>query len=347
MGEPGDGARGERVAVIGAGVIGLSIAHELAAADAARPAAERRAITVLTDTDPLETTSAAAGAVWFPYAAERSPAVDAMLAATLRRFRAIALEHPEAGVDLRTGIIIERSARPDRSWTQWVDAEPADPAELPAGTTGMRTTVPLATMTAYLPWLQARCEALGVRVERREVGDVDALAHDFDVAVVAAGARGGALLGDDDTVVPIRGQVVRVANPGVAEFRIDDEGDELTYVLPRRDCLVLGGTHEPGATSLEPDAAIEAGILARAAALVPEVAGQPILSRAVGLRPARERLRIEEVPGRALRVIAAYGHGGSGMTLSWGTAERVAALVADAAGTPPDRPARGSGRRHG
>lgn len=315
---------GERIAVIGAGVIGLSAAHELAAAG--------HAVTVLTDADPLETTSAAAGAVWFPYAAERSPAVDAMLAATLARFRAIALERPEAGIDLRTGIIIERSPEPDRSWTAWVDAEPADPAELPAGATGVRTTVPLATMSQYLPWLQAQCEQLGVRVERRAVDDVDALAHDFDVAVVAAGVRGGALLGDDDTTVPIRGQVVRVENPGVTEFRIDDEDPAgLTYVLPRRDCLVLGGTHEVGASSLEPDAAIEAGILERCAALVPAVAGARILSRAVGLRPARERLRIEEVPDRALRVIAAYGHGGSGMTLSWGTAERVAALVRDVA----------------
>ena len=57
------------------------------------------------------------------------------------------------------------------------------------------------------------------------------------------------------------------------------------------------------------------------------MAGQPILSRAVGLRPGRARLRIEEVPGRALRVVAAYGHGGSGMTLSWGTAERVVAIA--------------------
>ena len=245
------------------------------------------------------------------------------------------LEQPDAGVDLRSGIIIERSAAPDRSWTQWVDAEPAGPAELPAGATGMRTTVPLATMSQYLPWLQAQCEALGVRVEHREIDDVDALARDFETAVVAAGVRGGALLGDDDTVLPIRGQVVRVANPGITEFRVDDECEAgLTYVLPRRDCVVLGGTHEVGATSLDPDPEIEAGILARTAALVPEVAGLPILDRAVGLRPARERLRIEEVPGRALRVLAAYGHGGSGMTLSWGTAERVTDLLAPPAGAP-------------
>ena len=192
----------------------------------------------------------------------------------------------------------------------------------------MRVTVPLATMSLYLPWLRQRCEALGVRFERRAVDDVDALAREFDVAVVAAGVRGGSLLGDDASVVPVRGQVVRVENPGITEFVVDDDNPAgLAYVLPRRDCLVLGGTHEEGATSLEPDPATEAAILERCAALVPAVAGQRILSRAVGLRPGRARLRIEEVPGRALRVVAAYGHGGSGMTLSWGTAERVAALL--------------------
>ncbi|GEK79990.1 NAD(P)/FAD-dependent oxidoreductase [Agrococcus baldri] len=315
----------ERIAVVGAGVIGLSIAHELALSG---DAAHGREVTVLSDLDPLATTSAAAGAIWFPYAAERSPAVDRMLEASLRRFTAIAGD-AEAGVDLRSGLIIERTPEPDRSWTQWVEARPADAAELPPGTTGMRTRVPLATQTEYLPWLQAQCRALGVRFVQREVDDADALARDFDVAVVAAGVRSGALLGDDDTMVPIRGQVVRVANPGFWEFRIDDgDATALTYVLPRRDCLVLGGTHEVGEISLEPDPEIEAGILARAAALVPQVAGAQILSRAVGLRPARDRLRIEEVPGRALRVIAAYGHGGSGMTLSWGTAEAVRALVA-------------------
>lgn len=316
---------GERIAVIGAGVIGLSIAHELAAAG--------RDVTVLADLEPLETTSATAGAVWFPYAAERSAAVDTMLASTLRRFTAIAEQHSEAGVDLRSGLIIERSPRPDRSWTAHLPglATEADASALPAGATGMRTSVPLATMSLYLPWLRERCAALGVRFERRTVDDVDALSHDFEVAVVAAGARGGSLLGDDASVVPIRGQVVRVENPGITEFVVDDDNPAgLAYVLPRRDCLVLGGTHEEAATSLEPDPAVEAGILERCTALVPAVAGQRILSRAVGLRPGRATLRIEEVPGRALRVVAAYGHGGSGMTLSWGTAERVAALLATA-----------------
>ncbi|WP_347755476.1 FAD-dependent oxidoreductase [Agrococcus sp. ProA11] len=310
---------GERIAVIGAGVIGMSIAHELGDRD----------VTVLHDQDPLETTSAVAGALWFPYAAESSATVDAMLSASLQRFIAIAAEHADAGVDLRSGIVIERSPQPDRAWTAQLQAAEVDASELPAGATGLRTIVPLATMTEYLPWLRAQCEERGVRFERRVVDDVDALTGEFDTVIVAAGARGGTLLGDDESVVPIRGQVVRVERRGMAEFVLDDANPAgLVYVLPRRDCVVLGGTNEPGETDVEPDPAVEAAIIERCTALVPALAGARVLSRAVGLRPGREKLRIEEVPGRGPRVIAAYGHGGSGMTLSWGTAERVVALLA-------------------
>jgi hypothetical protein len=63
-----------------------------------------------------------------------------------------------------------------------------------------------------------------------------------------------------------------------------------------------------------------------------ELAGQPILSRAVGLRPVRPTIRIERVVGRGIPIISAYGHGGAGVTLSWRTARRVRALVDDALG---------------
>lgn len=308
----------ERIAVVGAGVIGLSIAHELAAAG--------HRVTILTDAAPLKMTSAVAGAVWFPYATENSPAIDLQLEATFARFVTIANEHPDAGIDMRDGTILERHPNPDRSWTRFVPGA-REAVDVPEGATGMEVTVPLATMSQYLPWLEDRCRGLGVRFEVRLVDDVDALAADFDIVVVAAGVRAGELLGDD-SVVPIRGQVVRVANPGITRFLVDDEQEGgLAYILPRRDCIVLGGTHEPGAASMEPDPDIEAGILSRTASLMPELRGQPILSRAVGLRPARETLRLEDVAGYLLRVIAAYGHGGSGMTLSWGTAERVSQLV--------------------
>jgi D-amino-acid oxidase len=167
-----------------------------------------------------------------------------------------------------------------------------------------------------------------VRFLGRTVTSLDQLAPDAELVVVAAGLRSGELL-SDDTLYPIRGQVVRVANPGITAWVTDDEHPEgLTYVVPRRDDVVCGGVAEIGSWDLEPDEETERAILRRTAALVPALLGQPVLSRAVGLRPGRDTVRLEHVAGHAVPVIACYGHGGAGVTLSWGCAEAVAALAA-------------------
>jgi D-amino-acid oxidase len=70
-------------------------------------------------------------------------------------------------------------------------------------------------------------------------------------------------------------------------------------------------------------------ILARAIDLVPELAGARVLGHRVGLRPARPAVRLEVAVERGgARVVHCYGHGGAGVTLSWGCADEVVALVA-------------------
>jgi len=310
-----------RVTVVGSGVIGLSIAHEFAVAG------DR--VTVVADADIAHSVSTVAAAVWFPYLGEVSPRVTGWLTRSLERYREVAVDE-SSGVDLRLGTVIERTAHPDRSWMPVVaGARPAAPGELPAGArSGVRATVPVITTGTYGEWLTARCRDLGVRFEVRAVASVDEFAGGADLVVVAGGLRSGALLGDDNSVVPVRGQVVRLENPGLTEWSIDDDNPAgLTYVVPRRDDIVCGGVSEFGATGLEIDPVTERRILDRAAALVPELAGLRIVSRGVGLRPARPTVRLEAVGGHAVPAIACYGHGGSGVTLSWGCAEAVVELA--------------------
>ena len=57
------------------------------------------------------------------------------------------------------------------------------------------------------------------------------------------------------------------------------------------------------------------------------LAGAPVLGHRVGLRPARRTVRLEAVPGETGTVVHCYGHGGSGVTLAWGCADDVLALV--------------------
>jgi D-amino-acid oxidase len=56
-----------------------------------------------------------------------------------------------------------------------------------------------------------------------------------------------------------------------------------------------------------------------------------VLGHKVGLRPARPEVRLEVEQRQDTRVVHCYGHGGAGVTLSWGSADEVARLVGPAA----------------
>ncbi len=319
------------ITVVGAGVIGLSIAHELAVAG--------HHVQILAAQSAEASVSAVAAAIWFPHDVDTSPQVLESAAVTYHRLERLARQ-PETGVRMRTGTVLVRRADTDSSWTRAVpECEAIGFTQLPAGivaadgTSGLRCTMPLAVTDAYLRWLHAAVLALGVHMRVTEVQSVQQVLDQDqpDALVVACGIRSAALLGDDDQTFPIRGQVVRLANPGLTEWVIDDDNPEgLTYVVPRDRDVVCGGTGERDSWDEQLNPQTEQAILRRVHALVPALARQPIRSRAVGLRPARSAVRLEAVAGYDRPVFACYGHGGAGFTLSWGDAARIAELIGPA-----------------
>ena len=106
---------------------------------------------------------------------------------------------------------------------------------------------------------------------------------------------------------------------------------DLTYVVPREKVVVVGGTADVGSYQPRPEPATAEAILARARALVPELARATVVGHRVGLRPARAAVRLEAEQVGDGTVVHCYGHGGAGVTLSWGCADDVAALVDAAA----------------
>ena len=307
------------MAVVGGGVVGLTCALGLARAG--------HRVRLHTADPWASTTSAVAAAIWFPYRAAPADAVLRWGATSLEVLTRLAGD-PATGVRMRPGTYVHRTPDPDPWWTPGIPGvRPAAPEELPPGVpAGTRCTLPVVDTGSYLPWLAATCAAAGVVTVPGRVGSLDAVPG--DVVVVAAGLASGPLLGDD-TGVPVQGQVVRLADPGLAEWVLDEDGPAgLTYVVPRGRDVVVGGTAVEGATGREPDPAVEAAILERACALVPALRGRPVLSRAVGLRPGRPTVRLERVDVGGRPVVACYGHGGAGVTLSWGCAADVAAEVA-------------------
>jgi D-amino-acid oxidase len=320
---PAAGGGSRDVAVVGGGVIGLTCALELARAGSR--------VRVHTAHPPEATTSALAAAVWFPYRAAPADAVLRWGATTMAVLTRLAGD-PATGVALRPGTVVHRTPEPDLWWAPGVPGHrPARAEELPPGApAGTRCTLPVADMGRYLPWLASACRAAGVEVVPGRVARLADVGG--EVVVLAAGLASGPLVGDD-TLTPVQGQVVRLADPGLPGWVLDEDNPAgLTYVIPRGSDVVCGGTAVEGATGTEPDPDVEAAVLARARALVPALAGAPVLSRAVGLRPGRPAVRLERIEAEGRPVVTCYGHGGAGVTLSWGCAADVVALVGGRSG---------------
>lgn len=220
------------------------------------------------------------------------------------------------GVRMVPGTEVLAAPSPD-PW--WAGAVPGlERAAAPTGYGDAWSFVaPVVEMPAYLPWLAGRVEALGGTLTRL---NLSALPTGADVVVNCSGL-GARLLGADRSVQPVAGQVVYVEQFGLDRWWLDGAGP--TYVVPRSRDVVVGGTDAEGEWSRTPSPETARSILARASVLVPELADARVLGHKVGLRPARPTVRLERVGD----VVHCYGHGGAGVTLSWGCAEDVVALI--------------------
>ena len=213
-----------------------------------------------------------------------------------------------------------------------------DPADLAAGfARGWRFTAPLVHMPTYLSYLQGRLENAGGRVEAGTVISLAGAARECAAhAVVNCTGAGAHGLVPDPAVTPVRGQIVIAENPGLSEFFIGfpDESSELVYVFPHGDTVVLGGTAVQDDWNTEPYPAVAGRIVRDCVAVEPRLREARILGHRVGLRPVRPLVRLEaersggaQAPDQPL-VVHNYGHGGAGITLSWGCARDAARLVA-------------------
>ncbi|QZY30205.1 FAD-dependent oxidoreductase [Nocardioides coralli] len=297
-----------RITVVGAGVVGLTCAVRLLEAG--------HDVAVLARDLPRETTSAVAAALWYPYRAFPQDRVTAWARSTYATFAELA-DDPATGVVMRPGTEVFGSPQPDPWWVSAVPSLTREGRLPPPYVDGWTFVAPVVEMPVYLEWLLARVEALGGSVTRMALA---ALPEGGDVVVNCSGI-GSRLLAGDPAVTPVRGQVVLVEQFGLDRWWLDAAGP--TYVVPRARDVVVGGTGEEGEWSRTPSAATAEEILARASRLVPALAGARVLRSAVGLRPARPSLRLERVG----RTVHCYGHGGAGVTLSWGTADEVTSLV--------------------
>ena len=308
------------VLVIGAGVSGLTTAVLLAEAGFR--------VQIRTGRPPPQSTSFAAGAIWGPYLVGH-PHASTWSDRTLAYLTELA-RHYETGVRMVTGIEAARKEADPPQWAIDIPGFQRCAAEwLPDGfVSGWRYTVPVVDMPKYLNYLVTRLTRAGVDITTdplSSLADAVALAS---IVVNCAGV-GARELVPDVGVYPVRGQLVVVENPGIDYFFAEHTEDvsDLTYFLPQGDHVVLGGSADADRLDPEPDLAMAEAIVRRCRAIEPMLDGVRVLQHRVGFRPGRARVRVELelVAGRP--VIHNYGHGGAGLTLSWGCASEVRDLI--------------------
>ena len=304
--------------VVGCGVAGLTTAVRLLEAGFK--------VRVVTRERTPNTTSDVAAAVWYPF---RCGPPDRALLWSRRSFRAFRelARDVATGVTMVEGIDLKETADGvDPWWREALDSfRPAETEELrPGHVAGFVFHAPVIAMPVYLKWLEERVIALKGTIETKSVGQLEPLFLEASLIVNCTGLAARELTKDDD-LHPIRGQVVRV-EPGSCERFVQAGGEKLplAYIIPRPDCTVLGGTADVGVWDLDVDPATSEAILARCCALEPELRHAAVLSHAVGLRPGRSEVRLESLRRPGGIIVHNYGHGGAGVTLSWGCADEVA-----------------------
>jgi D-amino-acid oxidase len=316
------------VAIVGAGVSGLTCGIVFA---------ERGyRSTIFAKETGQQTTSAAAGAIWFPYDAQPTEKVVPWALRAFDVLRDLG-RVPDSGVSmietrqfLRTGEIqIPDWAIPlgaQRLSSVATGLWPVQDGAQRGGysfTSGFSLRVPLTDTAIYLDYLANRFRKAGgeihanARFEKLE--DVDTK---FDVVINCAGVGARDLVRDFD-VEPHRGQVAIVPKIEGLSCSIVCDDSPLMYAIPRTNDCVFGGTNEVS-NNLAPDSVITQRIVAECSGVL-NIEPPPVIAERVGLRPFRRSgVRLERDQLRDGRtVIHNYGHGGSGFTLSWGCAHEV------------------------
>src|SRR5262249_35276492 len=211
---------------------------------------------------------------------------------------------------------------------------------------------PMIDTDIYMHWLLAEVRQAGCEVlERTVTGPLgrqeESLRREYGADVIVhctgLGARG---LGDE-SVYPVRGALIRVHNDGRAIPRITDahcisrngsSEQGFIFIVPRgEDTLILGGLAEPGEWDMEiglNNYEPIRNMYRRCVQFMPLLERATIIDAEpvrVGLRPFRRgNVRLEHESGT--RIIHNYGHGGSGVTFSWGCALEVADRVEELVG---------------
>ena len=345
-----------RVAIIGAGVIGLSVGGCLA-----ETYGKQLDLTIIADKFTPDTTSDGAGGLFESYTLgfSRSAARDLQRWTTetfhyLQRLYESGIQD-EIGLSVVTGYSIFSKEQPlpwckdllfDFKALKNQSLEAA--LDLPSRPGGVSQGDSMANHTSkylrkqnltvwkyktfviegkkYLPWLMKKFQSLGGLILRHKVDSLQELGN-YDIIINCTGLGARELVGDK-SVYPIRGQVVTMNVPSFGKYYDITDEDNLLSVIPHKDYVILGNTTDVNNWSKIPDPKTREEMLHRFYDLLPWLREAEVVGGWACLRPARREVRLElENSGTSPPVIHCYGHSGQGYVLHWGCVQDVMKLM--------------------
>ena len=255
-----------QAAVVGCGAVGLATARLLQ---------DRGfSVTIYARDLPPNTTSNIAGAQWSPVTVADTELVTPAFEAQFTRASRFAYRYYQNLVSPKYGI----------TWRENFSLSSGSPTTTAGGSWEgpiLRDLLPRTVLSAedspfnglrasrfltmhiepsvYLPAVLQDFRIAGGRVVLREFADARSIvALGEPVIVNCTGLAAGKLFNDPD-VLPIKGQLLVLAPQSEVDYITIGPGD--LYMMPRQDGIILGGTHERGEWSLEPNPNESARIL--------------------------------------------------------------------------------------
>ena len=222
---------------------------------------------------------------------------------------------------------------------------------------GIASQLYFAEMQTYLQRLYETFQAVGGEVIQHAVSSDEISGLPGDLLINCTGYYSRSLFDDPKPYKAVRGYLLR-AETGLprwegepSSYVYDPPGEDSLYCFPRTDAIFLGGTHQEGDPA--PDGSWngethDGSMITIDGEDVPErifTGNKELLAQCgvgletedcavnIGWRPLRapdgDGVRLEVTEDHGRDVIHNYGHGGAGITVSWGSAIRVAGLVGE------------------
>ena len=259
--------------IIGAGVVGLSCAYK-----AKEILGENVEITIIAEKFLSETTTFGSGGLWEPYQIAGTPDES------INKWGKIAFDHflelyhgpycGTAGVQLMNFYQLFRSDEKNisPSWKDIVfnfqqlsDAEILKMKLPPVYTSAYSFSTLVIEQKYYLTWLTNNLKSSGVKFIQKKILDLHEL-KGYDSIINCSGLGAYELMGDN-SMYPIRGQVLRIKAPWIKNVWMFGSN----YLIPNIDSIVVGGTQQKGDWNTIPSLEDTESILNNVCSLFPSL----------------------------------------------------------------------------